>query len=123
MKKLLLLIALLLCSVISFAQNTFVRKYTFYYTKENGVVDEGQKADVTVVFNEKGTGNIILYLGTKKRTLYKTGELQNNETEGGYKYQYIDCVDDEGKNIGFQFFDDSGTMRLIYSDGFLEFHE
>jgi len=123
MRKILLLIALLLCSVISLAQNTFVRKYTFYYTKQNGVVYEGKKTDVTVVFNEKNTGNIVLYFGTKKKTLYKTGELENNQSEGGYKYQYIDCVDEDGKNIGFQFFDDSGTMRLIYSDGFLEFHE
>lgn len=123
MRKVLLLIALLLCGAISLAQNTFVRKYTFYYTKQNGVLDNGQKASVTVVFNEKDTGNIVLYFGTKKKVLYKTGEVEKNETEGGYKYQYIDCIDEDGKTIGFQFFDDTGTMRLIYSDGFLEFHE
>jgi hypothetical protein len=123
MKKLLLLIALLLCSVVCLAQKTFVRKYTYYYTKENGVIDDGQKTDVTIVFNQKDTGNIIMYYGTTKRTLYKTGQLENSQSEGGHKYQYIECVDDDGKAIGFQFFDETGTVRLIYSDGFLEFHE
>lgn len=122
MRKILLLTAML-CATISFAQNTFVHKYTYFYTKENGVVDEGKKGDVTIVFNEKDTGNIVLYYGSKRKVLYKTGELEKNQTDGGYKYQYIDCIDDEGKNIGFQFFDDTGTVRLIYSDGYLEFHK
>ena len=117
------ILATLMLSMASFAQNTFVHKYTYYYTKQNGVVDDGKKTDVTIVFNEKNTGNIVMYFGTTKKVLYKTGELEKNESTGGYKYQYIECVDDEGKSIGFQFFDDSGTVRLIYSDGFLEFHQ
>jgi hypothetical protein len=122
MKKL-TLILLLLLATMSFAQNTFVHKYTYYYTKENDVVDDGKKTNVTIVFNEKDTSNIVLYFGTKKRTLYKTGELENNVSNGGHKYQYIECIDDEGTEIGFQFFDDTGTVRLIYKDGYLEFHK
>ena len=42
MKKLLLL-TMLLFGTITFAQETFVNKYTWYITKENGILQEERK--------------------------------------------------------------------------------
>ena len=52
MKKLLLL-AILLFGTTIFAQGTFINKYTWYSTKEDGVIQPDKELFVTVVFNEK----------------------------------------------------------------------
>ena len=68
MKKLLLV--MLLFGTMTFAQETFVNKYTWYITKENGILQEEKDAVVTVVFNEKKTKDIVLYYENGKSVRY-----------------------------------------------------
>ena len=105
------------------SQDTFVRKYTSYLTKTNDKLSDWEEIDLTVVFNEKTTNNVVLYYPTKTKTLYKIGSIKTNTTVGGHEYQVIDCIDEEGNKLSLQLF--SGAMRIILhdGDGYIEFHE
>ncbi len=69
MKKMLLIIIISLNSIVSFAQDTFVKKYTSFSTKSNNVIGKLESTDITVVFNPKGIRDIVFYYtdGTVRR--------------------------------------------------------
>lgn len=123
--KRILLGALLLLSMSTFAQDAFVKKYTSYITKEKGVLQPWIRSEITVVFNADNVKDIVLYYtdGKVKRLHQITGS-KNGTTLNGDGYQMIDCIDEKGAEITLQLFDDDTCLRLIIADGYLiEFHK
>lgn len=121
MKKNYILLFLFFCITTVNAQDTFVVKYTSLITKIDNKLGEWEKVDLTVVFNEKNTNNVVLYYPNKTITLYKIGGVETSKTNIGDEYQIIDCVDEEGNKLSLQLFSDA--MRLLVKGGFIEFHE
>jgi uncharacterized protein YdbL (DUF1318 family) len=125
MKKLFLSLLFMMLSVASFSQ-TFVKKYTSVIAKKAGVVGEWQDTSLTVVFNEKETGDIVFYYtnGSNKR-FHQVGDVKEDKTNSGEGYQLIMCIDDEdGTKVGLQLFDDDTTLRVLISEGYMvEFHK
>jgi uncharacterized protein YdbL (DUF1318 family) len=125
MKKLFLSVLFLMFSVASFSQ-TFVKKYTSVIAKKAGVVGEWQDTSLTVVFNEKGTGDIVFYYtNASVKRFHQVGDVKEDKTNSGEGYQLIMCIDDEdGTKVGLQLFDDDTTLRVLISEGYMvEFHK
>jgi hypothetical protein len=125
MKKLILSVLFLMISVSSFSQ-AFVKKYTSVIFEKAGVLGEWQDASLTVVFNEKETGDIVFYYkdGSVKR-FHQVGDVEKNKTKSGESYQLIMCIDNEdGSQVAIQLFDDDTALRVLIADGyFVEFHK
>ena len=125
MKKLLLL-AMLLFGTMTFAQDTFVRKYTSMMATRNNVEEPVKAADLTVVFNPNGNKGIKFYYGSGETTEYlQVSDLTEGTTTGGYKYQLIKIINQEkGYELTLQLFDNDGVLRLFFSEGnTIEFYE
>ena len=123
MKKL-LLGALLLLSMCTFAQETFVKKYTSMISKKDGVLQPWERVDVTVVFNPKKVRDIVIYYSTGNTlTLHQIGGATNGKTEDGQGYQIVECIDQDGEKVAIQLFDDDTCMRVLIAKGYMvEFH-
>jgi hypothetical protein len=124
MKKLFLSVLFMMLSVASFSQ-VFVRKYTSVISEKENVLGEWQSTSLTVVFNEKDTGDIVFYYAdsTAKR-FHQIGDAIDDKTVSGEKYQIITCIDgDNGNKVAIQLFDED-TLRVLISKGyFFEFHK
>lgn len=123
MKKL-LLGALLLLSMCTFAQEAFVRKYTSLISVSNNVRGEWQDTDVTVVFNPGGVEDIMFYYPNGfTRTFHQISSTKKDKTEDGETYQIVECLDRSGDKVAIQLFDDDTSLRVIVEKGwFIEFH-
>lgn len=113
---------LLFSFTICNAQDAFVRKYTSYVTKVDNRLSEWEDTDLTVVFNEKETDNVVMYYPSKTITLFKIGSVKTDKTINGEEYQIIECVDGEGNKLSLQLFSNS-TLRILTDEGFIEFHK
>jgi hypothetical protein len=126
MKKIILGIALFLSIQISLAQETFVKKYTSVISEKAGVLSDWQEISLTVVFNEKGTGDIVFYYtGNKSKRFHQISSASEEKTNSGQGYQIIVCVDNEdGNKVAIQLFDDDTALRVLIDKGyFVEFHK
>lgn len=125
MKKLILSIFFFLFFFISFSQS-FVEKYTTSITKKSGIFEDWKNTNITVVFNEKETGDIVFYydIGTVKR-FYQIGDVMKDINNTKESYQIIMAIDSEdGTKVAIQLFDNNSTLRVIIADGFfVEFHK
>jgi hypothetical protein len=121
MKKILIFLTFLLSVNLCIAQDTFVRKYTSYITEIDDKLSEWKEIDLTVVFNEKNTNNVVLYYPDKTITFYKIGGVEKDKTKGGHEYQLIECIDDDGTKVSLQLF--AEAMRILLGGGYIEFHE
>jgi hypothetical protein len=123
MKKTILLL-MLLCTTITFAQETFVRKYISMIGTLNFVKGEIEPADATVVFNPEGLRKIVFYFGKgTTQTYYQIGGVTEGETNSGDKYQVIECLDERGNSTFLQLFDEVGCLRVIIKEGYkVEFY-
>jgi len=123
MKKIVLLL-MLLCTTITFAQETFVRKYISMIVTNNFVKQNNEPADVTVVFNPEGLRKIVFYFGKgTTQTYYQIGGVTEGETNSGDKYQVIECLDERGNSTFLQLFDEVGCLRVIIKEGYkVEFY-
>jgi hypothetical protein len=118
-----LLVALLLLSMLSYSQETFVNKYTLYRTQIDSVKSELKPIKVVVVFNAEKTTDIIIYSPNKTTLLYRTGEITDGKTNNGSEYQLIDCVDSEkGYKYEIQLLKE--TVRIFINDSpdFIEYY-
>lgn len=125
MKKLLSL-AMLLFVTTSFAQETFILKYTSFITKEDNVIQPERFMNVTVVFNEKKTTDVVLYYDSGATIRYNTyGGTEKVTTKSGEKTQTIKALDSaDGKEVLLQLFESTGTLRIIIANGwFIEFYK
>jgi hypothetical protein len=85
MRKLLLGL-LLLVSTVMFSQSTFVKKYTTFVAKQNGVFQEWKQSEVTVVFNPKGVRDVVFYYENGSvRTFHQIGDVREGKTKLGLK--------------------------------------
>lgn len=123
MKKL-LLGALLLLSISTFAQETFVKKYTSFVSKENDVLQPWVTSATTVVFNANNENDVIFYYANgNTRKFYQIGNVQTGATIDSNKYQLIECIDQDGSKVTLQLFDDDTCLRVIIAKGYIvEFH-
>jgi hypothetical protein len=123
MKKILLLLMLLL-GTMTFAQETFVRKYVSMIVTSDFVTSESQDADVTVVFNPNGKKKIVFYFSNgNTRTYYQLEGVTEGKTNAGEEYQFIKCLDEQGVTTFIQLFDELGCLRVIISEGYkIEFY-
>jgi hypothetical protein len=120
--KTLLLGALLLLSTAMFCQDTFVKRYTSYVTKKNGVISEFKDGIATIVFNEGDTTNIVIYCSNDGVTLYRKGKIEEAKTSGGESYQGVYCVNaKDGKDVYLQLF--LHCTRIFTGSDFIEYHE
>ncbi len=121
MKKLLLA---LLFSASMFSQETFVKKYTSFITKDNGVLTPWEKIDVTVVFNPNQVRDVVFYyISGKTMTFHQVNGVKEGSTSNGDGYQVFDCVDQNGSYVTLQLFDDNTCLRILISEGYMiEFH-
>jgi hypothetical protein len=124
MKKL-LLGALLLLSMCTFAQEAFVKKYTSMISVSNNVKGEWKKTDITVVFNAKGLTDIVFYYPNGSiRTFHQITSPEKDKTTNGDTYQIVQCLDESGDQVAIQLFDDDTCLRIIIDKGwFIEFHK
>jgi hypothetical protein len=123
MKKI-LLISMLLLGTMTFAQETFVRKYVSMILTENFIASESQEADLTVVFNPNEQRKIVFYFGNgERRVYYQLEGVTEGKTNAGEQYQFIKCLDEKGVTIFLQLFDELGCLRVIISEGYkIEFY-
>jgi len=121
MKKLLLT---LLFSASMFSQETFVKRYTSYVSQSKGVMQPWVVLDLTVVFNANKTSDIIFYYSDgRKKVLQQVGDVREDKTKGDEKYQIINVINEDGKEMSLQLFDTGTAMRLLIDDGYyIEFH-
>ena len=121
MKKL-LLGALLLLSISTFAQGTFVNKYTTYAIVTNSVAGELKPTDVTFVFNEGDTTDIVIYGLSEIKRFYRIGDISKGKTVGGFEYQWVDCVQaSNGFKTSIQLFDDA--VRVFIGSDYVEYQK
>jgi hypothetical protein len=120
MKKL-LLGALLLLSMFGFSQEKpFARKYN-YSILENET--KFTKIDLTVVFNYKGTKDVVFYLPGREIYMYRISEITTGKTKSGNPYQVFNCINgDGGEEVTLQLFDDNVLRVFMYGD-YVEYHE
>jgi hypothetical protein len=125
MKKLLLGALLLLSSFVCFAQDTFVKKYTSIISVSNNVKGEWQSADITVVFNADGVRDIVFYYPNgNKRTFHQIVGMTKGVTTDGDAYQIVECLNESGRRVAIQLFDDDTCLRVIIDKGYyVEFHK
>ena len=123
MKKI-LLILMLLFGTITFAQETFVRKYVSMIATNNFVKSEIQDADVTVVFNSDEKNKVVFYFSNgNTRTYYQLEGVTEGKTNSEESYQLIKCLDEQGVTTFIQLFDELGCLRVIISEGYkIEFY-
>lgn len=123
MKKLLLIGALLLSSLM-FSQETFVKKYYTSIAFKAGVKQQWESVDLTVVFNAEGKRKIVLYYSDGKvKVLHQVSGAVEEKTVDGDGYQFISCIDEKGNQVGLQLFDDDTCLRIIVDKGwYVEFH-
>lgn len=122
MKRILFVLLLIGTSFVSIAQETFVNKYTSYVTNIKDVISEMKATEVTIVFNEGNTTDIVVYAKSGAKRFYRTGEVRKGKTNGGYEYQWVDCIQEEtGYKASIQLFDDA--CRIFFDADYVEYQK
>ena len=124
MKKLILSVLFLMFSVASFSQ-TFVKKYTSAISETSKGLGDWKDVSLTVVFNEKDTGDIVFYFADGYvRRFHQIANSIEDKTTSGQGYQLVMCLDSEdGRKLAIQLFDSDTALRVLISkDTYVEFH-
>lgn len=122
MKKLLLSLLLFFITIVVLGQETFVYKYTSYVTNINDVVSEMKPTEVTFVFNEGTTTDIVVYGLDEEKRFYRTGGITKGKTTGGYEYQWVDCIQSKtGYKASIQLFADA--VRIFMKGDYVEYQK
>ncbi len=125
MRRKLLTIFMLLFSMATFSQ-TFVEKYNKTISKEDGLITQWKPIDLTVVFNEDVTGDLVFYYGDGQITrFHQISGVKKSQTVKNEKYQLIQCIDSEnGFKVGVQYFADDQTLRVVVDkNNYIEFYK
>ena len=122
MKKILLIMIFALSGFMVNAQDTFVEKYTTYATNVNDVLSELKAMDVTFVFNEGNSTDIVIYGLSEVKRFYRIGAISEGKTTGGFKYQWVDCVQvSNGNKASIQLFDEA--VRVFIGADYVEYQK
>jgi hypothetical protein len=122
MKKFLFTLLLTATSFVAIAQDTFVYKYTSYITYINDVQSEMKPTDITFVFNDGKTTDIVVYGQGEEKRFFRTGDISKGKTTGGYEYQWVDCVQEKtGYKASIQLFDDA--VRIFMKGDYVEYQK
>ena len=122
MKKVLFTLLFTATTFVANAQETFVYKYTSYVTNINDVVSEMKPTEITFVFNEGTTTDIVVYGFEEEKRFYRTGEVSKGKTTGGFEYQWVDCVQEKtGYKASIQLFDDA--VRIFMKGDYVEYQK
>lgn len=117
MKKL-LVIVLFMMSLMSFSQTTFVRNYTSFIVERDYVKESEKLVTLTVIYNPNGENKVVFKFGDgRTRNFYQVSKVEEGKTEGGYEYQLMNVVDDDGEEVVLQLFDKNNALRIIVSNG------
>jgi hypothetical protein len=122
MKKILFVLLLTTTTFVSIAQETFVYKYTSFVTNINDVVSEMKPTEVTFVFNDGTTTDIVVYGQGEEKRFYRTGGVTEGKSTGGYEYQWVDCVQAKtGYKASIQLFDNA--VRIFMKGDYVEYQK
>ena len=122
MKKLLFALLLTATTFVSLAQETFVNKYTSYVTNINDVISEMKSTQITFVFNEGNTTDIVVYGLEEEKRFYRTGGVTEGKTTSGFEYQWVDCVQAKtGYKASIQLFTDA--VRIFMKGDYVEYQK
>jgi hypothetical protein len=122
MKKILFVLLLSATTFVSLAQETFVYKYTSFITNINDVKSEMKPIEVTFVFNEGTSTDIVVYGQGEEKRFYRTGGVTEGKTTGGYEYQWVDCVQAKtGYKASIQLFTDA--VRIFMKGDYVEYQK
>lgn len=122
MKKVLFTLIFTATSFVAIAQDTFVYKYTSYITNINDVQSEMKPTDITFVFNDGKTTDIVVYGQGEEKRFFRTGDISKGKTTGGYEYQWVDCVQEKtGYKASIQLFDDA--VRIFMKGDYVEYQK
>jgi len=122
MKKLLFTLLFTATTFLSFAQETFVKVYTSFNTNINDVISEQKETHVTFVFNEGNTTDIVVYGLEEEKRFYRTGGITKGKTNGGYEYQWVDCIQAKtGYKASIQLFDNA--VRIFINGDYVEYQK
>lgn len=117
MKKL-LVIVLFMMSLMSFSQTTFVRNYTSFIVERDYVKEKEKSVTLTVIYNPNGENKVVFKFGDgRTRNFYQVSKVEEGKTEGGYEYQLMNVVDDDGEEVVLQLFDKNNALRIIVTNG------
>lgn len=109
-------------SFIATSQETFVYKYTSYSTNIDNVASEMKATEVTFVFNEGTTTDIVVYGQGDEKRFYRTGGITEGKTTGGYEYQWVDCVQAKtGYKASIQLF--TNAVRIFMKGDYVEYQK
>lgn len=104
------------------AQDTFVYKYTSYVTNINDVQSEMKPTEITFVFNDGNSTDIVVYGQGEEKRFYRTGDITEGKTTGGFKYQWVDCVQEKtGYKASIQLFDNA--VRIFMKGDYVEYQK
>lgn len=121
MKKLILTLCLAGAMYTTSAQEKFVEKYTTY-SKSTDSKNELHPTNITIVFNEEGTTDIVVYGLEKAKKFYKVGAIEKGKTKSGYEYQFVPYVDaEDGTKVFFQVFDTA--CRIFVGSEYVEYQK
>ena len=122
MKKVLFTLLFTATSFVAIAQDTFVYKYTSYITNINDVQSEMKPTDITFVFNDGKTTDIVVYGQGEEKRFFRTGDITKGKTTGGFEYQWVDCVQAKtGYKASIQLFDNS--VRIFMKGDYVEYQK
>lgn len=76
------------------------------------------------MFNANKKSDIVFYYpNNTKRIVHQVGDVREEKTKGGDKYQIITVIDEDGSEMAIQLFDDGTALRILIAEGyFIEFH-
>ena len=77
---------------------------------------------ITFVFNEGTTTDIVVYGLEEEKRFYRTGEVSKGKTTGGFEYQWVDCVQAKtGYKASIQLFDNA--VRIFMKADYVEYQK
>ena len=126
MKKLLLALALLISMTVS--AQTFTKYYDHVIKKDrhNYSMGEWESTSLYAIFSGNDKGDIILYfdnnINTRADRYYKTGRICNGTSKDGFKFRYIETLNEKKEKVTIQLFD-IGVLRIHTSDSILEYQQ
>lgn len=119
MKKLIITLLFIMLSQVNFSQEStqFRMSYNRYYnhSPSNKKINEGE-INAKVFFNYASKHKIRAYFNDIIKEYTYVGDITEDSTKEGYKYQLITTYDEEsGDMTYFQLFE-SGPLRIIFDD-------